>query len=139
MSTRLFLFCFLIVNSQPLFARGPAVEDFVGVEVEEAHSTPHGAELLYNLERDMSLIAKIDTPETQTTTTQSYQKKAWTTSTVFTLVTLLGLPLLIWSGLMSYFRKKSAEEHASNIEILENYRKQKESSEETKEESRKVS
>ena len=139
MPTRLFLLCFLLVNSHTLLARGPAVEDFVGVEVEENHRTPHGAELLYNLERDVSLIAKIDVPETKTATSQSYQNKAWSTSAVFTLVTLLGLPLLIWSGLMSYFRKKSAEEHASNIEILENYRKQKESSAETKEENRKVS
>ena len=139
MPTRLFLFCFLIVNSQIVLARGPAVEDFVGIEVEEAQRTPHGAELLYNLERDVSLIAKIDAPETQTATTQSYQPKAWTTSAVFTLVTLLALPLLLWSGIMSYFRKKSAQEHASNIEVLENYRKQKGSSEETKEETRKVS
>lgn len=139
MPTRLFLLCFLVVNSQSLLARGPAVEDFVGVEVEETHRTPHGAELLYNLERDMSLIAKIDAPPAQTTTAQNYQNKAWTTSAIFTLVTLLGLPLLIWSGLMSYFRKKSAQEHASNIEILESYRKQKGSTEEAKEETRKVS
>lgn len=139
MSTRLFLLCFLVLNSQAILARGPAVEDFVGIEVEETPRTPHGAELLYNLERDMTLIAKIDAPETQTQATQTYQSKAWTTPAIFALVTLLGFPLLIWSALMSYFRKKSAQEHASNIEILENYRKQKGSNEEAKEEQRKVS
>lgn len=122
MPVHLIVFCFLLVTSLPVFARGPAVEDFVGIEVEQAPDT-HGAELLYNLEQDVNLISQVETTPGKTTT--STESKPWTTSAIFALVTLLGLPLLTWSLVMNYFRKKAQVESAANLEILENYRRQK--------------
>ena len=63
MPAQIFLFGFLVLISSPSFARGPAVEDFVGIEVEEPTNL-HGAELLYNLEQDVTLITQTEkTPE----------------------------------------------------------------------------
>lgn len=135
MPAQIFLFGFLVLISSPSFARGPAVEDFVGIEVEEPTNL-HGAELLYNLEQDVTLITQTEkTPEKLS----SLEAKPWTSSAVFALVTLLGLPLLIWSLIMNYFRKKAQAESAANIEVLENYRKQKTAQQESIEEKRKVS
>lgn len=134
MPVQLIIFCFLLVTSSPLMARGPAVEDFVGIEVEETPANLHGAELLYNLEQDVHLISQVDnTPETVAAGPVS---KPWTTSAFFALIFLLGLPLLTWSIAMNYFRKKAQVESAANLEILENYRKQKNKTQE--EEQRKV-
>lgn len=132
MPAQLILFSFLLLISSPSFARGPAVEDFVGIEIEETSPNLHGAELLYNLEQDVNLIAKAENSPGQTS--PGIQSKPWTTSALFALITLLGLPLLSWSFAMNYFRKKAQTESAANIEILENYRKQKAENEHQEEE-----
>ncbi|HLT22318.1 MAG TPA: hypothetical protein VKZ84_02705, partial [Bacteriovoracaceae bacterium] len=61
MPAQIILFSFLLLISSASFARGPAVEDFVGIEmVEETSPNLHGAELLYNLEQDVNLIARAE-------------------------------------------------------------------------------
>lgn len=138
MPAQFILFSFLLlISSSSSFARGPAVEDFVGIEMEETSANLHGAELLYNLEQDVNLIAGAQ--DTPTQTSQGIQAKPWTASAIFALITLLGLPLLSWSFALNYFRKKAQFESAANIEILENYRKKNPSSQEEMEEERKVS
>lgn len=135
MPVQLIIFCFLLVTSSFSYGRGPAVEDFVGIEIEETRSDLHGAELLYNLEQDVSLITRVENAPEQAT--PRIQSKPWTTSAFFALITLLGLPLLTWSLAMNYFRKKAQAESAANLEVLENYRRNKVES--TEESQRKVS
>jgi|SRR5690554_2690775 len=138
MPAQIILFSFLLLISSASFARGPAVEDFVGIEmVEETSPNLHGAELLYNLEQDVNLIARAENSPGQTA--PGVQSKPWTTSAIFALITLLGLPLLSWSLAMNYFRKKAQTESAANIEILENYRKQKAELQDEEEQQRNVS
>lgn len=136
MPVQILFFSFLLFATSS-FARGPAVEDFVGIETEETSVNLHGAELLYNLEQDVSLIAQSEgTPKA---TSSQIQSPAWSTSAVFALVILLGFPLIIWSLAMNYFRRKAQEESVANIEVLQNYRKQKSITQETEESHRKVS
>lgn len=140
MPAQIIFFCLLLLTSSFALARGPAVEDFIGIdELEQTSPNLHGAQLLYNLEQDVSLIAQVEDAPEQTSSRS--QARPWTTSAIFSLITLLGLPLLAWSFAMNHFRKKAQAESAANIEILENYRKQKMGSEETEqsEEERKVS
>src|SRR5690606_19895804 len=137
MPAQLIIFSLLLLISSPSYARGPAVEDFVGIEMQETPTHLHGAELLYNLEQDVNLIAQIENAPEQTTT--KTQGQPWTTSALFALITLLGLPLFAWSIAMNYFRKKALAESAANIEVLENYRKQKMDTLEEEDEHRKVS
>lgn len=137
MPAQFILFSLFLFVSSPSFARGPAVEDFVGIEIEETSSNLHGAELLYNLERDVNLIAKIESSP-QPTSSQN-QARPWTTSALFALVTLLGLPLMAWSLAMNYFRRKALAESAANIEVLENYRKPKIQDADSEQSIRKVS
>ncbi len=137
MPAQLIVFSLLLLISSPSFARGPAVEDFVGIEMQETPTHLHGAELLYNLEQDVNLIAQVENTPVQSTA--KTQGQPWSTSALFALITLLGLPLIAWSIAMNYFRKKALAESAANIEVLENYRKQKMASQEEEEEQRKVS
>lgn len=126
----------LMFLSLSCFARGgraPAVEDFVGIEVEQEAPTPQGTEVLFNFEQDLkSYTTK---PAEAPATSMSSGKTSPTT--LFGLVFALGLPLMIWFMIMSHLKKKASMESASNIEVLENYRKQREQKKE--EEIRKAS
>lgn len=134
MTFRLLTICLVFV-SLSCFARGgrsPAVEDFVGIEVEKETPAPQGTEVLFNFENELNSFATkpAETPKIEATT----QK---TGTTIFGLVFALGLPLMIWFMIMSHLKKQATLESASNIEVLENYRKQREQKKE--EEIRKVS
>lgn len=122
---------FLILFSSTSFAqgRGPAVEDFVGIEVEEARlTTPQGTEPLYNLEQDLTRYEekkKAPTAVNPNVKSASAAERQ-STSTIFGISFVLGLPLIIWFLMMGHLKKKASLESASNIEVLEKYRKERE-------------
>lgn len=119
----------LLLFSAVSFAQGrkPAVEDFVGIEIEEAHVTPQGTESLYNLEADMNrLEEKKKNPPAKITAEITAPAKPWSKSTLFGISLVVGLPLLMWLMVMSHLKKKASVESASNIEVLEKYRKERE-------------
>jgi hypothetical protein len=106
--------------------RKPAVEDFVGVEVEEAEITPQGTESLYNLQQDISKIeAEQKTRKSKATKVQSPDAPL-SPAVIAGIIFCLGLPLIILFFMMARMKKKASLESASNIEILEKYRKDKE-------------
>lgn len=120
--------CLLLVSSLS-FAQGrkPAVEDFVGIEVDQAEATPHGSETLYNLEQDLNKInAKKNQPPQKVISAPAPASTSWSMTAVIGLTLLLGLPLLVWLMMMSHLKKKASLESASNIEVLEKYRKERE-------------
>ena len=45
---------------------------------------------------------------------------------MFAISFALGLPMLVWFMVMSHLKKKASLESASNIEVLEKYRKERE-------------
>jgi hypothetical protein len=119
----------LLLFSAVSYAQGrkPAVEDFVGIEIEEAQVTPQGTESLYNFEADLSkLEEKKKNPPAQIKAETIAPSKPWSKSTMFGISLIVGLPLLMWLMVMSHLKKKASVESASNIEVLEKYRKERE-------------
>jgi hypothetical protein len=106
--------------------RRPAVEDFVGIEVEESKVAPQGTESLYNLEQDLQKIEtnknKPDNSKTKFTT----QSKTLSGMATLGISLILGLPLVVWYLVMSHFKKQASIESASNIAVLEKYRQERE-------------
>lgn len=107
-------------------ARKPAVEDFVGIEVDEVEATPHTSDVLFNLEQDMSKLesSRNAPPKPQATIVET--EKPWSAFSMLAVVMGLGLPTFIWLTIMSHLRKKASLESASNLEVLEKYRKERE-------------
>jgi hypothetical protein len=143
MSFRILAFILLAI-SQLGFAqgRGPAVEDFVGIEVDHPEDTPQGTEGLFNFEKDITKFEKnkskpLNAGKTQQTSIENQGPGNITTT--IAIAFLVGLPLMIWFLIMNHLRSKAAVESASNIEVLEKYRRQREESKKTKEEIRKAS
>lgn len=132
---------FLLFSGQS-FANGrsPAVEDFVGIETEHMEKAPQGTESLFNLEQDIQKIETVKNEKKAPSTVQLPEAETPTgASTVFGMVFLMSLPILTWMLVMNHLRQKASRESASNIEVLEKYRKQRELAKKQEEEIRKVS
>jgi hypothetical protein len=113
--------------------RSPAVEDFVGIEVAEPEGAlPQGKESLFNLEQDMQQLEKIEaeayvTPKpTPKEHSMSEEKFEWNGTNTTAAIILSLLPLLSWFTAVSHLRRKASVESASNIEVLEKYRRERE-------------
>ncbi len=107
--------------------RKPAVEDFVGIEVNEPAATPQGTEPLFNLEHDLNKMneaqvrashkkAPVFRPEAPSMGVSGY----------LVVVAILGMPMVSSFLILNHLRQKAKAESHSNIEVLEKYRKQKE-------------
>lgn len=119
---------FLISGASFAQGRAPAVEDFVGIEVEEANVTPQGTESLYNLEQDLTKYHSQENTATKEAPARFSQgsSRSVDASTIFTVSVVMGLPLMIWFLIMAHLKKKASLESASNIEVLEKYRQDRE-------------
>ncbi len=103
--------------------RSPAVEDFVGIEVEESALEPQGTEVLFNFEREITNYK----PQEKANPKQHWISEPTSTSSNYVGIALLvGLPALSLFLVMGRFRQKALFESASNIEVLEKYRKERE-------------
>lgn len=134
----------LLVACQLSFAqgRGPAVEDFVGIEVEHPEATPQGTESLFNFEKDMTKFEQdkgkqLDASKKPTALSQQQGPGSFTTT--IAIAFLITLPLIIWFLMMNHLRSKAAVESASNIEVLEKYRRQREEAKKNQEDIKKAS
>jgi hypothetical protein len=109
--------------------RRPAVEDFVGIEVDHPESVPQGTDSLVNLEKDIQTI------HAEAYTVKSSPKKAsftepseshWSILNSMAVLLTIGLPLISWLFVMNRLRKRASLESASNVEVLEKYRRERE-------------
>lgn len=120
--------------------RKPAVEDFVGIEVEEPNTTPSGTENLFNFEKEITqyktTLKAVDKPKPTSHWTEA---GATNPSSLVGLAFVIGLPALSLVLVMSRFRQKAAVESASNIEVLEKYRKEREQRKSQEDDIRKAS
>ena len=135
---------FILLTTQVSFAqgRGPAVEDFVGIEVEHPEGTPQGTEALFNFEKDMSKFEEnkgkpLNAGKNQDSLNSSESPGNFTTTIAIAFI--IGLPLMIWFLMMNHLRSKAAADTASNIAVLEQYRKQREETKKSEEEIKKAS
>ncbi len=144
MHFRLFMIAGLLVSSLAWAAdRRPAVEDFVGIEVEHPESTPQGSEPLVNLEKDIQTI------QAEAYTVKSVSKKPvfhqepgpspWNSTNTVAVIFIIGLPLMSWLFVMNRLRKRAGVECASNVEVLEKYRRERELSRKREDSERKAS
>lgn len=133
------------------FARGrsPAVEDFVGIEMDQPHTIPRGSESLYNLEKDMGQLEQIEAaayiassekvPAPKEHTMNGPDTYQWNLTNTLAVLLILGMPLLSWFMAMNHLRRKATLESATNVEVLEKYRKERELARKNAEEFKKVS
>lgn len=139
-STLLILFTFLTTSAA--FSRGPAVEDFVGIEVEEpAHTTPQGTEILFNFEKEMrdhkvqgetvqgnDLTVRTPSESSVITSASPTSSYSMGSSTLMGVIFILALPFISWLMVMSHLRRKAGAASADNIAVLDQYRKNREQS-----------
>lgn len=134
-------FMFLLV-SQMTFAqgRGPAVEDFVGVEVEETQGVPQGTESLFNFEKDIKKLEVEKKPVVTQQAGASIETAAPGMATAaMAILFIIGLPAMIWFMMMNHLRQKAHQEGASNIEVLEKYRRERQEAKKVQDEIKKAS
>ncbi|MES2527647.1 MAG: hypothetical protein V4598_11195 [Bdellovibrionota bacterium] len=142
MHFRTFIILSFLLSSQVwAVGRKPAVEDFVGIDIEHPETTPQGTDSLVNLEKDIETISaeaytvkkpkKTFEPQSETIT--------WTFTNTMAIVLILGLPLFSWLFVMNRLRKRAGVESASNVEVLEKYRREREQSKKKEDLSRKAS
>lgn len=129
--------------SQVSFARGrgPAVEDFVGIEVEHPEGTPQGTEGLFNFETEINKFEKTKSKFDQTVKPQvtSQAEGPSDSATTVAIIFVLSLPGIIWFLMMHHLRQKAHIESASNIAVLETYRKNRQDTKKAQEDFKKVS
>lgn len=118
----------LILMSVTAFANGrkPAVEDFVGIEVEHTEATPTGSEVLFNLENDLNQIEAKRTQAPSKIQSPKQESSEWSLTTILSISFFVSLPVLIWLMMVNHLKRKASVESASNIEVLEKYRKERE-------------
>ncbi len=128
----------LILASQVSFAQGrkPAVEDFVGIEVEEPEKAPQGTEVLFNFEKD---ISQFKDNKSEVTVNSSKAQETIDFKMIATFFIFAGLPVMIWLLMINRLRKKAGQEIASNIKVLNNYRHQKEEAKKIQDDVKKAS
>lgn len=127
MSFRTLGFIFLIIT-QVAFAQGrkPAVEDFVGIEVDQPEGTPQGTEGLFNFEKDIDKFEHTkDSSSGVAPVVNTKTQDPSDLTTALVIAFMLGLPGMIWFFMMSNLRQKAKIESASNIEVLEKYRRER--------------
>ena len=112
----------LLIITQVAFAQGrkPAVEDFVGIEVDQPEGTPQGTEGLFNFEKDIDKFEHTKGSSSGVVTAVNTK-----TQDSSDLTTALVIAFMIWFLMMSNLRQKAKIESASNIEVLEKYRRER--------------
>src|SRR5687768_15907972 len=89
------LFLLMITGLSFAAGRSPAVEDFVGIEVDQPSTMPQGTESLFNLENDLKLIeaarkhGAVEAPPAPV----YEQESAWSIPAILGICLVLGLPL----------------------------------------------
>jgi hypothetical protein len=134
---------FILSGFSDAHARKPAVEDFVGVEVEQVESTGNGP--LVNLENDLQkieivqatapMVIEVKAPEGRV----QVESTSWSTTALIALIFILALPVVAYLIVVGHLRQKASIEAKSNVELLEKYRKEREKTRRQEEEQRKAS
>src|SRR3954470_19143346 len=100
----LILLLILMASITVSFARGPAVEDFVGIEVDHPEQTPQGTEGLFNFEKD---IQKFEIKTTSPAISKAKMGVAYGEPkpvnwfTITAILVVLGLPFVTWMLVMN--------------------------------------
>ena len=129
MKSLIFLVLAVVLTYVEAHARGPAVEDFVGIESEQQDVTPEGTEALFNFEKDVKDYQNRPAETTQAVIVKKpvagqnpAQNTSWPLSAWFGVAIVLALPLITWVLTMGHLKKRAAarttQELPSNVTPL---------------------
>lgn len=116
------IFLAVLLNFKAI-ARSPAVEDFVGIEVEETKVIPDGSEVFFNLEKDVKNISENSSPQPKGITTS--QKESKDIQILVLFLAVLSLPAFLWWQMMSKLKKNLSSIEKENVHDLKSFRDQK--------------
>ena len=105
------------------FARKPAVEDFMGVEVEAPKSPDEKEGTMFNFERNQA--NPYGPPEQILNQTTQYNNKTNWTNVLFGLIFVIGMPVSLWLVMISRLKKKMPISESDNLESLEKFKEKK--------------
>lgn len=127
----LVLFAFtLSLTVSGSFARGPAVEDFVGIESETPDVTPEGTEALFNFEQDVAKYQNQPAKKSEAvivhhpTSQMGAQTSSWPMSAWMGVFVVLGLPVVTWVLTMRHLKARklttvsTSETLPDNVTVL---------------------
>jgi hypothetical protein len=119
----------LSIHSLLANSRSPAVEDFVGIEVNHPSEAPQGTDALFNFEKDIQQFNAQNS-------TSSPSGEGWN---LVAVILVFFLPIIVWALMIHSLRQRAKAERASNIEIFEKYRQDREKARKSEEDIRKAS
>ena len=124
-----YLALLILTFSLSAFAVGrkPAVEDFVGIEVDHPVAAPQGTEGLFNFEKDIKQFKEAKPIKKRAAfKPDSAPAISWSISKVLAIILAVGFPAMVWFVAINNLRKKASMQNVGNIEVLEKYRKERE-------------
>ncbi|MFT6630868.1 MAG: hypothetical protein ACJAS4_000812 [Bacteriovoracaceae bacterium] len=107
MKVYVLLFLVLASISASVFARKPAVEDFVGVVPETYKETPKGTEVIFDFGNKIERVQNINAPKPEI----SFNANSW--SGVLGLGFFLVLPFIMWTFITRFKAPETAEAQGS--------------------------
>lgn len=130
MKSLIFLFFVVVLTVAGVHARGPAVEDFVGIENQEPDVTPEGTHALFNFQAEVQSfneggakpssveIRRVDRPQPAPAPVSS--SSGWPLSTWFGALVVLALPVVTWSLTMRHLKVPAAPAVTADTTLPDN-------------------
>lgn len=123
MKSVIYVFVLSALTLSTASSRGPAVEDFVGVEIEQPDLTPAGTHALFNFEQELT-EAKTEPSTAQAMITKTPLRAAAPASETspwaqwFGIIVILALPVVTWSLTMRHLNQRTEEVLPDNVAIF---------------------
>ena len=103
------------------YARGPAVEDFVGIESETPDVTPEGTEALFNFEQDVAKYQNQPAKKSEAVivhhpmSKMGQQTQSWPVSAWLGVFVVLGLPVVTWLLTMRHLKARQVATYSDTV------------------------
>ena len=121
MKSLIFFALTLILTAAGSFARGPAVEDFVGIESETPDVTPEGTEALFNFEQDVTKYQNRPVKKSEAvivhhpTSKMGQRAQSWPVSAWMGVFVILGLPVVTWMLTMRHLKARKEATYSETL------------------------
>ena len=121
MKSLIFFALTLTLTATGSLARGPAVEDFVGIESETPDVTPEGTEALFNFEQDVANYQTQPAKKSEAvivhhpTSKMVKQTNSWPVSAWLGVFVILGLPVVTWLLTMRHLKARKLASYSETL------------------------
>lgn len=96
--------------------------------MEGPESAPQGTEGLFNFDKEMKDFSENQNKQNNHSTYSSPTNNSFSAYAGYAFILLL--PLMSWLLVLNHLKSQAKEQNASNLQVLENYRKEKEKKQE---------